>query len=146
MEKQTINPQNLAQPPGYSQVVVVEGGRTVFVAGQVSWDADGELVGRGDFEAQARQAFSNLRVALEAAGATPSDLVKISIFVVGHDADRLRIVRSVRDRILAAEPPPASTLLGVESLALPELLIEVEGIAVINGGAEQRATVPPGAG
>lgn len=69
--------------------------------------------------------------ALEAAGASPSDLVNVRTYVVDHDAEKLAIFLRVRDEILAADPPPASTLVGVERLALPELLIEAEAVAVI---------------
>jgi enamine deaminase RidA (YjgF/YER057c/UK114 family) len=75
--------------------------------------------------------FTNLVAALAVVRAQPSDLVKIGIYVVDHGPEKLRVIRSVRDEILQAEPPPASTLIGVQSLALPDLLIEVDAIAVI---------------
>jgi enamine deaminase RidA (YjgF/YER057c/UK114 family) len=131
MRKRAFNPPTLSTPVGYSQIVEVSGGTTVHIAGQVAWDETGQLIGEGNFEVQARQVFSNLVIALEAAGATPSDLVKIRIYVVDHDPEKLAIFRRVRDEILIADPPPAVTLLGVERLALPDLLIEVEAVAVV---------------
>jgi enamine deaminase RidA (YjgF/YER057c/UK114 family) len=131
MKRRALNPKTLASPPGYSQVVEVSGGSLVFVSGQVSWDEDGRLVGDGDFEAQARQVFNNLVRALDAAGATPAGLAKLGIYVVDHDVDKLAIVRRVRDEILGVDEPPASTLIGVERLALPDLMIEVDAVAVI---------------
>jgi enamine deaminase RidA (YjgF/YER057c/UK114 family) len=131
MEKIALNPSTLPPAPGYSQIVKVSGGTTIYIAGQVAWDEEGRLVGGGDFEEQARQAYKNLVTALTEAGATPSDLVKVGIYVVDHDLDKLKVIRNVRDQILNVDPPPASTLLGVERLAVPDLLIEVDAIAVV---------------
>jgi enamine deaminase RidA (YjgF/YER057c/UK114 family) len=132
MEKKALSPSSLPPAPGYSQIVQVTGGTTIYIAGQVAWDQEGNLVGKDDFEKQARQVFTNLVTALAEAGATPSDLVRVGIYVVDHDLDKLRIVRGVRDEILDVDPPPASTLLGVQRLAVPDLLIEVDAIAVID--------------
>jgi len=131
MKRRALNPKTLAPPPGYSQVVEVTGGSLVFIAGQVSWDEHGRIVGGGDFEAQARQVFNNLVKALDAVGATPAGLAKLGIYVVDHDVDKLAIVRRVRDEILGVDEPPASTLIGVERLALPDLMIEVDAVAMI---------------
>jgi len=131
MHKRATNPSTMPPPAGYSQIIEVAGGTTIHIAGQVAWDETSALVGEGDFEAQARQVFGNVVKALEAAGATPSDLVKIRIYVVDHDPEKLAIFRRVRDEILNADPPPVSTLVGVEQLALPDLLIEVEAVAVV---------------
>jgi enamine deaminase RidA (YjgF/YER057c/UK114 family) len=131
MEKSALNPSSLPPAPGYSQIVKVSGGTTIYIAGQVAWDAEGQVVGVGDFEEQARQVYRNLVTALAEAGATPSDLVRVGIYVVDHDLDKLKMIRSVRDQILNVDPPPASTLLGVERLAVPDLLIEVDAIAVV---------------
>jgi enamine deaminase RidA (YjgF/YER057c/UK114 family) len=132
MEKYALSPSSLPPAPGYSQIVQVTGGTTIYIAGQVAWDREGNLVGKDDFEKQARQVFTNLVTALAEAGATPTDLVKVGIYVVDHDVDKLSIVRGVRDEIFDVDPPPASTLLGVQRLAVPDLLIEVDAIAVIH--------------
>jgi enamine deaminase RidA (YjgF/YER057c/UK114 family) len=132
MEKSALNPSTLPPAPGYSQIVKVSGGTTIYIAGQVAWDEEGQLVGEGDFEEQARQVYRNLVTALAEAGATPSDLVKVGIYVVDHDLEKLKVIRGVRDQILNVDPPPASTLLGVNRLALPDLLIEVDAIAVVD--------------
>lgn len=129
--REAIDPPSLPTPPGYSQVVRISGGTTIYIAGQVAWDADNNLVGPGDFEAQTRQVLTNLVAALEAAGAGPQDLVKINIYVVDHDAGKLDVIRRIRDEILGDVTPPTSTLLGVAALALPDLLIEVDAIAQI---------------
>jgi enamine deaminase RidA (YjgF/YER057c/UK114 family) len=131
MEKIALSPSTLPPAPGYSQIVKVSGGTTIYIAGQVALDEEGQLVGEGDLEKQARHVFTNLVTALSEAGATTSDLVKIGIYVVDHDPDKLKLVRRVRDEVLDVDPPPASTLLGVERLALPDFLIEADAIAVV---------------
>ncbi len=126
------NPPGLSTPRGYSHTVSVTGGRTVYVAGQVAYNAQGEVVGKGDLRAQARQAFENLRIALAAAGASFKDLVKINTYVVGYKPDQLPILREVRAEMLKDLAPPASTLVGVQGLVNPDLLIEIEATAVID--------------
>jgi enamine deaminase RidA (YjgF/YER057c/UK114 family) len=129
--RESINPPTLPTPAGYSQVVRVSGGISIYVAGQVAWDEDGNLVGAADFEAQTRQVFHNLAAALAAFDAALSDLVKIGIYVVDHDSSKLQTIRLVRDELFGDIPPPASTLLGVEGLAVPDLMIEVDAIAFV---------------
>lgn len=129
--REAINPETLPPPPGYSQVVTVSGGTTIYLAGQVAWGPDGNIVGEGDFEAQTRQVFHNVTEALAAAGARLSDLVKIGIYVVDHDMEKMAIVRRVRDELMGADTPPASTLLGVAALAVAGLMVEIDGVAVI---------------
>lgn len=131
MEKKFINPPALATPRGYTHVVTAQGGKTVLVAGQVAFDAKGEIVGRGDLRAQARQAYENLKTALAAAGATPADVVKMNTYVVNYKSEDLPVIREVRSQVFTQENPPASTLVGVQALALDGLLIEVEAIAVV---------------
>jgi enamine deaminase RidA (YjgF/YER057c/UK114 family) len=125
-----VNPDTLAPPSGYTHVVVAEGARMIFLAGQVPHAPDGTLVGPGDVVAQAGQCFRNIRAGLEAVGASPSDLVKITIFVVDfHPSQRDGII-AARDDVLAFEVPPASTFVGIQRLVRDEWLIEVEAVAV----------------
>jgi len=131
MEKRAINPAGVAPPAGrYSHAVelALGGGRLVFVSGQVALDADGRLVGPGDPGMQAEQAFANVAAVLAAAGASPADVVKATIFVtdMGHRA----AVARARDACFG-EPPPASTFVEVSRLAGPEWLVEVEVIAAL---------------
>lgn len=125
-----VNPAGWSPAPGYSHAVATSGRPLLFVSGQVSTDAGGKVVGAGDFAAQAEQAFQNLRTVLAAAGASFADVLKLTYFVVGLDDERLMMVRRVRDRFLA-EPPPASTLLGVQALARRDFLIEIEAVAEV---------------
>lgn len=127
--KEAINPRSLPPPPGYSQVVRVSNGTTVYIAGQVAWDEEGNLVGTDDFEAQTRQVFANLVTALHSVGSELAHLVKIGIYVVDHDPEKLDVIRRVRDGVFGDITPPASTLLGVDGLAVPGLMIEVDAIA-----------------
>src|SRR5262245_48741084 len=130
--KERLNPQGLSQPSGYAHVVTARGGKTVYVAGQVSLDEKGELVGRGDLKAQAQRVFENLRTALHAAGADFEDVVKLNTYVVSYRPAMLDTLRSVRKSFMGEVAVPASTLLGVQALAREGLLIEIEAIAVVD--------------
>src|SRR5262245_47171178 len=129
--KQRLNPQGLQQPRGYSHVVVVKGGRTVYVSGQVALDEKGELVGKGDLKAQATQVFENLKTALRAAGADFDDVVKLNTYVVNYRPAMLDTLRAVRGSFMGEVAVPASTLVGVQALAREGFLIEIEAVAVV---------------
>ena len=124
------NPQELSTPTGYTHVVEVTGpAKTVYIAGQIAFDKDGKVVGAGNMKAQAEQVFKNLQAALAAAGAKFSDVVKMNTYVT--DMDQAPAVREVRARYFGTTTP-ASTLVQVVKLARPELMIEVEVIAVVS--------------
>src|SRR5438874_6697858 len=126
---QYLNPPTLSEPTGYTHVVQVHGGRTVYIAGQVGLDKSGNVVGKGgDFTAQATQVFENLKSALAAAGATFDNLVKVTTFVT--DMSHLQTLRTLRVKYYG-ENAPASTLVQVGKLANEELMIEIEAIAVV---------------
>jgi enamine deaminase RidA (YjgF/YER057c/UK114 family) len=132
MTLECINPKDLPTPQTYTQVVVATGTRLVFVAGQEPEDIHGQLVGRGDFAAQARQVFSNLGRALAAADAGPEHVTKITIYVVNYSRDEhLPIIEAARV-MLFGNHKPVDTLLGVAALS-PDYLIEVDAIAVVDG-------------
>jgi enamine deaminase RidA (YjgF/YER057c/UK114 family) len=126
------NPQTLARPPGYSYVVEATGAtRTVYFAGQLGLDIENKFVGApGDFRAQCMQAFENMTLALKAARANWSDVVKINNFLVDIQTN-MAAFREVRDRYLNKSAPPASTTVGVPALARPGGLFEIEAIAVV---------------
>ena len=129
MTRRALDPDGLPAPIGpYSNVVTTPPGRLVFVAGQVALNADGEVVGAGDIVAQTRQVMENLRTGLEAAGATFADVVKVVNYIT--DVDLFAQMAAVRKQYLVA-PFPVSTLVEVSALMLPELLIEIEAIAVV---------------
>jgi len=133
LSKEIFSPATLPPPTGYSHIAKVNKGTLVYIAGQVSSDASGKLVGEGNFEAQVEQVFKNLRLALEAAGATMADIVKMNTYLVAEvSQDDLPKMRAIRDRHLNKEKPPASTLLVVSRLARPGWLIEIEVVAAID--------------
>ena len=131
MPTQHINPQGVSQPTGYTHVVASDGRRIVFVSGQIAIDGQGRLVGEGDLGKQAEQVFQNLKACLAAAGATFEDVVKMTTYVVNYSADQRPVIVAVRQKYLPADKPPASTLVGVQALARPDLLIEIEAVAVL---------------
>ena len=126
------HPEGLLQTPAYSHVVVASGKRMVYTAGQVSVDAQGALVGAGDLAAQTAQVMRNLGLALAAAGAGYADVVKITTYVVNYKPEHRVIIGKARAPFFAGGKPPASTLVGVAALALPEWLIEIEAVAVVD--------------
>src|SRR5215475_10015966 len=103
MQKQFFNPPALNPTNGFTHVVAATGGKTIYVSGQVSVDAKGEVVGKNEFRAQVEHTFVNLKIALAAAGATFADVVKVTYFVVGLKPDHVPIVREVRRKYLDAE-------------------------------------------
>jgi reactive intermediate/imine deaminase len=127
-EKRFLSPKTMSPPFGYSHVVDAPAGRIIYISGQVPLDTDGELVGEGDFEAQARQVFANLSAALEAAGAGWNDVVKLNYFLT--EIGELGTVRTIRDEYVDTERPPASTLVQVSALFSPEAMVEIEAVAI----------------
>lgn len=126
------NPPELGTPPGYSQIVDLTASRIIFISGQTALDRDGNLIGKNDFAAQAMQVFRNLAVALQSRGCSPSNLVKMTVFLT--DMDQLGSYREARNRFFASVTPPAApavTLIEVSKLYGPDFLIEIEAIAAV---------------
>ncbi len=117
-------------PLGYSHVVEARGGRTLYIAGQVALDKDGKLVGPGDFRAQVKQVFENLKARLAEGGARFKDVVKLNYYLT--DASDLQALRDTRNSYINTEHPPASTLVVVKQLFREEFLVEIEAVAVAN--------------
>ena len=130
-----INPKGLVRPTGYTHLVMAPDGRTGYIAGQVAFDSTGKVVGEGDFTAQADQVFRNLKRALESVGGSMADLVKTTTFIT--DIKHVPALRDIRARYLDKTQPPANTLVAVSSLARAELLIEIEGVAVLGSIVRQ---------
>jgi enamine deaminase RidA (YjgF/YER057c/UK114 family) len=128
-------PEGLLHNTSFSQVVVASGKRTIYTAGQVSIDVNGALVGAGDLAAQTEQVMRNVGLALAAAGASYADIVKITTYVVNYKPEHRAVIGQARAPFFANGTPPASTLVGVAALALPEWLVEIEAVAVVDGGA-----------
>ena len=129
MERTHLNPSALSPPPGGIYSHVVKAGQMVYLSGQLARDAAGALVGAGDAAAQYRQVLANITVALESVGASLSDLVKTTTYVVG--VENLTAVRAARQEHMV-EPPPTSTMVVVAALASPGYLVEVDAIAVLD--------------
>ena len=127
MARQVFFPYPNNKPVGFSPVARV--GNQVFVAGQVSLDADGAMVGMGDAGAQSEQCFRNVEAALAAAGASWDDVTKITCFLV--NADDYAAYAAVRNRIFPQDGPASSTVV-VTALVRPEMLVEIEAYAVIS--------------
>jgi len=126
-----LNPATLydSTPNAYSQLMLVAPGcRWVFVSGQGGDNPDGSF--SADFRTQAEAAFRNIGLALEAAGASTTDVAKITVLIVDHDMEKLRIMQAAQ-RLLFGPHHPAATLIPVPCLALPQMLIEIEAIAAL---------------
>lgn len=133
MPKEHINPDTLfpSLPIGFSQVVTSRGGKTVYISGQTAWDADKRIVGGMNLGEQAKQALRNLRAAVEAAGGTLTDIVAIRIYVVDYKTGDAASVSEALKEFFPEDRPPASTWVGVSSLAVEDFLIEIEATAVV---------------
>jgi len=130
MEKTYLQPTNVPKPAGdYSQGLKIKGGTLVVISGQVAWDAQGNLVGKGDFAAQARQVFENLKNMLASGGATFADVIKLMIFL--KNREDFAIFKGIRAEYLKPPYPP-TTLLVVKDLAREEWLLEVEVWAMVD--------------
>jgi enamine deaminase RidA (YjgF/YER057c/UK114 family) len=129
MAREFINPPDLATPPSNIYNHVVKVGTTVYISGQVSRDMNGRTSHVGDPEAQIREVWANLEIAVKAAGGSLKDIVKTTTYVVG--AENLGKIRAARLSLLPPDGKPTSTTLLVAGLADPELLVEVEAIAVL---------------
>ena len=128
-----INPSGLENPVGYSHLARISSGRLVLVAGQAPFNADGEVVGKGDFAAQFRQVWENLRTAIEGAGGRPRDYATLTMYVTDVDAyheNRKEIGASYR--AIFGKHFPAITLVQVSGLYNPDCMVEVSGLAVID--------------
>ncbi len=132
MSKKFINPPGLKALGMYSNVTCAKGGTIAFVSGQVSVDGEGKVVGAGDIQAQAVQVFENLKLALAGVGATFEDVIKFTIFIVGYTPEKRKAVMEVRGRYISHKNPPAATMIGVDKLVEPELLLEIEAVAAVD--------------
>jgi enamine deaminase RidA (YjgF/YER057c/UK114 family) len=128
---QLVQSDQLPRADSYSQVVVASGKRLLFVAGQVAEDPQGNLIGRGGLASQARHAFANVGRALAAAGAAPENVARITIYVVHHKPEYLAAIADARMSVFGNHKP-ADALIGVEALAEPQYLIEIDAIAVVD--------------
>jgi len=126
-----IDPPELLRIPEIVNVSIATGARVIHISGQTSVDIDGTVVGSTHLE-QSRVAFRNLLIALDAAGATLDDVAKFNIYMVDYNWDALEALMTAAKEVFGDDYPlTANTLVGVASLWLPELLVEVDAIAII---------------
>ena len=134
MTVEVMNPDGLPKPDMYRQVAVATGSKLVFIAGQVARDANGDAVGADDLAAQTEQAFVNVATAVEAAGGTFADIAKLTVYVVDYSPEQMAQLGEGVGRAAAVkeiDPLKPITLVGVTTLGEPDLLIEVEAMAVL---------------
>ena len=127
MKGEAIHPAGLFRRPFYSDVV--KAGNTVYIAGQLSRDEKGNVVGAGDFRVQAEKVFENLQLALKAVGANLSKVVSTTAYVT--NITYLPILTEIVAKYFGTEAPPNLTVVMVSSLALPEYLLEIQAVAVV---------------
>lgn len=125
-----LNPEALARPKGFAHVCRSSAPLTLYVSGQVAYDSHGQVVGVGDLRVQTAKVYSNIATALRSAGASMGDVVKTTLYVRDLDPEKAAVIREVRARYFPAGHEPTSTMVGVASLARPELLLEVEAVAM----------------
>jgi len=133
MPQAYLNPKELfpSVEVGFSQIVTSQGGKTVHIAGQTAWDANRQIVGGEDLKQQTEQIFKNIEIALKTVGGTMDDLVFLRLYIVDYHPDKFAPILEVMRGYLSAENPPGSTLVGVQTLASPDFLIEIEATAVL---------------
>ncbi|MEU9252685.1 RidA family protein [Streptomyces sp. NPDC048270] len=130
-----VNPKGLPEIDAYRQVSIATGSKLVFIAGQVAWQADGVTVGEGDLAAQVEQCYLNVSTALAEVGASFDDVAKLTVYAVDWTPDKMPLLLEGISRAaaqLGAAPVPPASLLGVAALDVPEHLVEVEAIAVLD--------------
>lgn len=133
MTIERINPPELYNSLqfGFSHATLQKGGKTLHLAGQVAWDAQTQVVGGNDYALQARQALANLRAVLASVGCTPANVVRLRTYVVNHSPDKLGPILAEVGAFYGDATPAPNTFIGVQSLALPDFLVEIEATAVV---------------
>ena len=133
MKLETVEPEGWEPPTGYSNgVLAPAGARLLFVAGQIAWDADQVLVGKGDFAAQFRQALANVLAVVDAAGGEPAHLASLTVFVKdkrAYLAGRTALGKVWRE--LVGRHYPAMALVQVADLLEKDALVEIQAVAAI---------------
>lgn len=133
MKKQTLNPKALfnSKQYGFSQIVVSNPGKIVFISGQVAWDEDLNIVGKDNLALQTQKSLHNLETAIKAAGGTLEDIVMLRIYKVNYQKEDGTIISQILKDTFGIENPPASTWLSVNGLANEGFMIEIEAQAVL---------------
>lgn len=133
MDKQCINPKELfpSVQYGFSQIVVSNPGKMVFISGQVAWDENMNIVGANDLKVQTQKAIDNLKIAIASAGGTLENIVMLRIYKVDYKSGDGTIISEILKKNFGATSPPASTWVSVQGLANEGFMIEIEAQAVL---------------
>ncbi len=133
MTKAYLNPPDLfaSRPYGFSQAVVASGNRVVYCSGQVAWDENEQIGEPDDLAEQTRRSLRNVERVVSAADGTLADVVSLRIYIVGDHIRNGAAIRVALLDVFGAESPPATTWIGVAALAIPEFIVEIEAIAVL---------------
>ena len=125
------NPEGAYPPRGYHHIVTAEGGKHVWLAGQVAYDENRTLIGGDDVQLQTRAVLANIGHRLAAIGAGPEHVVRITTYVVDYRSEHLTGIMEELTAFFGADNLPTNTLIGVSCLASPDLLVEIEPVAVV---------------
>ncbi len=133
MTSTRINPESLYPSVnyGFSHATLDEASGTLHLSGQVAWDKDYAVVGAGDVGLQARQALANIKAVLADQGVGPEQVLRLRTFIVDYDASMLPAIGAELGAFYGKATPAANTIVGVQALAMPDFLIEIEAIATI---------------
>ena len=126
-------PEFLDNKPHFTNLVISEGGKTLHLSGLVASDADGELVGPGNLAAQMNFIYDNIRRVLAEQGATPADVVRQRVFIVGLRLDHRPVIAAAMNAFYGDGGTAASTCVGIEALLVKGALVEIEVTAVMYG-------------
>jgi len=133
MPRQSLEPVGLfsSSPFGFSQVVTTDAKKLIFCAGQTAWDENKNIVGGDDLGQQMEKTLENINTALQAAGAGLNDIVRMTLYIVDYNPSMLDTIANELNKVLDSNSLPANSVIGVQALALPEFMIEIEATAAI---------------
>ena len=133
MSRESLQPADLfpSTDYGYAQVVSAEGKKVIFCAGQTSWDKDNNIIGENDLGKQMEKTLENIGTAMVEAGGTLADVCRLTIYIVNYNPDMLETIAAELNKAFDKDALPANTLLGIQALAVPGFMVEMEASAVI---------------
>jgi len=133
MSIERVNPDTLLYWPQMAQVVVTSGQKLAFISGQTATDKDFTVQHAGDLAAQSRLSLQNLKLALEAVGSSPEQVVSTTVYIVDLDSERSGLFAEAMQDALDGQPfpPHATSLIGIKSLGSPDLVVEISAVAVV---------------
>ena len=134
MSRQSLQPADLfpSADYGFAQVVSAEGKKLIFCAGQTAWDKDNNIIGGDDLAKQMEKTLQNIETAVKEAGGELKDVCRLTIYIIDYNPDMLDTIAGVLNSFFDKDALPVNTLLGIQALALPEFLVEMEATAMID--------------